>query len=126
MEKAILIVEDEPDGQELLTRMLFRANIPVEAVSTGEDALQLLSAQQHFAIVLDLALPNIDGFEVLRCIRADDTLARLPCIAVTAFHTPTLKQRVIQVGFDYYFPKPLDDARFLRTIKEIIATLPPL
>jgi CheY-like chemotaxis protein len=123
MEKAILIVEDDPDGQELIIRMLFRAGIPVEAVSTGEDALQFLSIQQHFAIVLDLALPGIDGFEVLRCIRENSTLVNLPCIAVTAFHTPTLKQRVIQAGFDYYFPKPVDDTRFLRTVQEIVTSV---
>lgn len=118
--KSILVVEDDPDGQELIARMLFRANIPVEVTGTAEDALQLLSPKDHVAIVIDLALPGIDGFELLSKIRADEILSKLPCIAITAFHTPALKQRVMQEGFDAYFPKPLDDKRFVKAISEIV------
>lgn len=118
--KAVLVVEDDPDGQELLARMLIRADIPVEVAGTAEDALQLLAPDEHVAIVIDLALPGMDGFELLQHIRKDKTLAGLPCIAITAYHTPSLKQRVMNEGFTAYFPKPLDDVRFLRTIKEII------
>lgn len=118
--ESVLIVEDDPDGQELIARMLMRSNIPVEIAGTAEDALQLLSPQEHAAIVIDLALPGMDGFELLHRIRQNDVLAALPCIAITAYHTPSLKQRVMNEGFDAYFPKPLDDVRFLRTIEELI------
>ena len=118
--KSVLIVEDDPDGQELVARMLIRANIPVEVAGTAEDALQLLSPDEHVAVVIDLALPGMDGFELLSRIREDSALAILPCIAITAYHTPSLKQRVMNDGFDAYFPKPLDDIRFLRAVKEII------
>ncbi|MCD4685874.1 MAG: response regulator [Anaerolineae bacterium] len=119
--KSVLVVEDDPDGQELLARMLIRADIPVEVAGTAEDALQLIAPEEHVAIVIDLALPGMDGFELLHRIRDDVTLAPLPCVAITAYHTPLLKQRVMNEGFTAYFPKPLDDVRFLRTIKEIIA-----
>lgn len=119
MEKAVLVVEDDPDGQELIARMLLRAGIPVEVAGTAEDALRLLSPQDHLALVIDLALPGIDGFELHQQIRQDARVAALPCVAVTAFHTPSLKQRVMQAGFDAYFAKPLDDARFLRKMREI-------
>lgn len=118
--KSVLIVEDDPDGQELVARMLIRANIPVEVAGTAEDALQLLSSDEHVAVVIDLALPGMDGFELLSHIREDAVLSKLPCIAITAYHTPSLKQRVMNDGFDAYFPKPLDDIRFLRSIREII------
>ena len=121
--KSVLVVEDDPDGQELVARILFRAKIPVEIAGTAEDALQLLSPDEHFAVVIDLALPGIDGFELLSRIRENDSLMMLPCIAITAFHTPSLKQRVINEGFNDYFPKPLDDSRFLRTMKEIISSV---
>lgn len=120
--ESVLIVEDDPDGQELVARMLIRANIPVEVAGTAEDALQLISPHEHVAIVIDLALPGIDGFELLSRIRQDHSLAKLPCIAITAYHTPSLKQRVMNEGFDAYFPKPLDDVRFLKTLKEIIGS----
>lgn len=118
--ESVLIVEDDPDGQELLARMLIRASIPVEVAGTAEDALQLVSLDEHVAVVIDLALPGMDGFELLNRIRQDAALAKLPCIAITAYHTPSLKQRVMNEGFDAYFPKPLDDIRFLKTLKDII------
>ena len=124
MHKTVLIVEDDPDGQEILGRMLFRARIPVELTGTAEDALQLLSAEDHAIVVIDLALPGIDGFELLRQIRAHAQFKALPCIAITAFHTPTLKQRVMQEGFNGYFAKPLDDRRFIEKINEILDSSP--
>lgn len=119
--KSILVVEDDPDGQELIARMLFRAKIPVEVAGTAEDALQLLSLDDHLAIVIDLALPGIDGFELLTQIRTHEDWMKLPCVAITAFHTPTLRQRVMQAGFDDYFPKPLDDTRFIKAMSALVA-----
>lgn len=119
MSKSVLVVEDDPDGQELISRMLFRAKIPVELTSTAEDALQLLSINEHAIAVIDLALPGMDGFQLLREIRNNESTKILHCIAVTAFHTPALRQRVIEEGFDSYFAKPIDDRRFLTTISEI-------
>lgn len=116
----VLIVEDDPDGQELVARMLMRAGIQVEIAGTAEDALRLITPDEHVAIVIDLALPGMDGFELFSHIQQNPALAQLPCIAITAFHTPTLRQRVMNDGFDAYFPKPLDDIRFLRTVKEIV------
>jgi len=119
MSKSVLVIEDDPDGQELIARMLFRANIPVELTSTAEDALQILSLDEHVMAVIDLALPGMDGFQLLQEIRGNDATKDLHCIAVTAFHTPTLRQRVMETGFNSYFAKPIDDRRFLATIKEI-------
>ncbi|MEQ8677818.1 MAG: response regulator [Aggregatilineales bacterium] len=122
MVKSVLIVEDDPDGQEILGRMLFRAEIPVELTGTAEDALQLLSAEDHCAIVIDLALPGMDGFALLQQIRANPQFNEFPCIAITAFHTPTLKQRVMRDGFDGYFAKPLDDRRLIEKLNQILKT----
>ncbi|MCU0465114.1 MAG: response regulator [Anaerolineae bacterium] len=116
----VLVVEDDRDGQEVLARMLFRAKLPVEVTGTAEDALQVLSADDHAAVVIDLALPGMDGFALLKHIRADEALAALPCVAITAFHTPTLKQQVMQAGFNAYFAKPLDDRRFILTLSELL------
>lgn len=120
MPSTILVVEDDPDGQELIARMLFRAKIAVEITGTAEDALSLLSLDEHDAVVIDLALPGMDGFELLAQIRARDEWGGIPCVAITAFHTPALKQRVMKAGFDAYFPKPLDDNRFLEAIRELL------
>lgn len=120
MQKSVLVVEDDPDGQELLARMLFRAKIAVELTGTAEDALQVLSAADHAVIVIDLALPAMDGFQLLQKIRETEAVRQIPCVAVTAFHTPSLKQRVMEAGFDSYFAKPLDDRRFIEKIQELL------
>ncbi len=119
--KTVLVVEDDRDGQEVIARMLFRAKITVEVTGTAEDAIQVLSADEHAVVVIDLALPGMDGFELLQYIRQKPEVAALPCVAITAFHTPTLKQQVIQAGFNAYFAKPLDDRRFIMTIQELLS-----
>ncbi len=121
MTKTVLVVEDDRDGREVLSRMLMRANLAVELTGTAEDALHVLSAQDHAAVVIDLALPGIDGFELLKRIRSRDApVNALPCLAITAFHTPVLKQRAMREGFDGYFAKPLDDRRFVDKLNAIL------
>ncbi|MEM9953068.1 MAG: response regulator [Chloroflexota bacterium] len=119
MSKSVLVVEDDPDGQELISRMLFRAKIPVEVTGTAEDALSVLSLDEHAIAVIDLALPKMDGFDLLKQIRGNDSTKTLHCVAVTAFHTPALRQRVMEEGFDGYFAKPIDDRRFLATLTDV-------
>lgn len=120
MNKSVLVVEDDPDGQEIIARMLFRADISVEITGNAEDALQIISLDDHALVVIDLALPGMDGFSLLEKIRADESVKHIPCMAITAFHTPTLRQRVMSEGFDGYFAKPLDDRRFIDKITEIL------
>jgi len=121
-EKSVLVVEDDPDGQEIIARILFRAQISVEIAGTAEDALKLLSPADHGVAVIDLALPGMDGFELIGRVR--EAHPGIPCVAITAFHTPALKLKVTQSGFDQYFPKPLDDVRFLKAVKELLNGAP--
>ena len=109
----ILIVEDEPDGQELVSRMLAQFNVQVDIAGDAEQAWNFLMQKNYAAAIIDLALPERDGFELVSAIRGEAGLNELPCVAMTAFHTPELKQRAINDGFNAYFPKPLDRSRFL-------------
>ena len=116
----ILIVEDEPDGQEVVSRIFTVANIPVEVAGDGESAWEMLQANAYSAAVIDLALPGMDGIELLRNIRADAGLADMTCIAITAYHTPELKQQAISQGFDTYFAKPIDTTLFLNALDNVL------
>ncbi|SRR5258708_22067255 len=118
----ILVVEDEPDGQELVERILSQVNIPIEVVDNAEDGWERLNAKPFSAVVIDLALPGRDGFELLGSIRSLENVAMLPCIAITAFHTPELKHRAVLEGFDAYFAKPLDRTRFVGEIDRILSS----
>src|SRR5688572_17990504 len=99
MTNPILIVEDEPDGQIVVSRMLQIANTPFEVANNGEEAWSMIQSITYSIVIIDLALPGIDGIELLRKIRSHSSTADIPCIAVTAFHTPELKQRAIAEGF---------------------------
>ncbi|MBN1431092.1 MAG: response regulator [Anaerolineae bacterium] len=117
----ILIVEDEPDGQLLVSRMLAVVGINVEVASDGETAWNMLGTKSYKAAIVDLALPGMDGVELLRKIRSDAELAGLPCIAITAYHTPELKQQALTEGFDAYFAKPLDRTLFLGALDGVMS-----
>lgn len=119
-ELPILIVEDEPDGQEVVSRIFKVANIPVEVAGDGESAWEMLQARQYAAAVIDLALPGIDGIELMKNIRSDAAISGLKCIAITAYHTPELKQQAIAEGFDSYFAKPIDTTLFLNALDSIL------
>lgn len=116
----ILVVEDEPDGQEVVSRMLSLANVQVQVAGDAEEALQLLNENDYSAAIIDLALPGMDGFQLLQAIRREPRLTSIRCVAITAFHTPELKHHAIQVGFDAYFAKPLDRTRFLGALDSVI------
>ena len=119
-EHPFLIVEDEPDGQELVSRMLKVANVSVDVAGDGEQAWEMLAQSPYTAAIIDLALPGMDGIQLLGHIRASDQLSGLPCVAITAFHTPELKQQALSQGFDGYFAKPLDRTLFLEALFNLV------
>lgn len=116
----ILVVEDEPDGQMVVGRLLTYFHVNTDAVGTAEEALAALAEKSYTAAVIDLALPGMDGLSLVRAIRDNAELANLPCIAITAYHTSSVKQQAIDAGFDVYFSKPIDDTSFIREINRII------
>ncbi len=116
----ILVVEDEPDGQVVVAGLLNYFGIQINAVSSAEEALSALKALDYDGIVIDLALPGMDGVTLIREIRSNPKTAHLPCIAITAYHTSYVKQQAIDAGFNAYFPKPIDDTSFVRELSRVI------
>ena len=116
----ILVVEDELDGQEVVSGILSYMNIRSEAVVTAEEALKRLQQHAYTGVVIDLALPGMNGWSLLSAIRSDPKTAHLPCVAMTAYHSSAVRQEAIQAGFNAYFPKPLDDTVFLRELTHVI------
>jgi CheY-like chemotaxis protein len=116
----ILVVEDENDSMELVQEILAYYNIRSVGATTGEEAVQLLDTLRPTLIIIDLALPGMDGWSVLKHVRTHPTLSRVPCVAITAFHTPELAEAAIEGGFNAYFPKPIDASSFVRELQAII------
>jgi CheY-like chemotaxis protein len=119
----ILVVEDEPDGAELVELILNSVNAFSVIAGTAEEALNYLreSADDPFqAAIVDLALPGMDGFDLLRTLQKDDSIGNIPLIAVTAFHTPELRAKALKAGFHAYLPKPLNSDHFIDTLNQVI------
>jgi CheY-like chemotaxis protein len=116
----VLVVEDEPDGQDVVAQILELYKISTDAVETAEDALARLEQTEYTAAIIDLNLPAMDGIELVRQIRAHTVLSALPCIAITAYHTSAVKQQALASGFDAYFAKPLDDTAFARELERVV------
>src|SRR5512145_2425508 len=105
---------------ELVQGLLSYYGIHSVGAKSGEEALQLLQGMAPTLIILDLALPGVDGWGVLKFLRAHPTLSRVPCVAITAFHTPELAEQAISAGFNAYFAKPIDATSFVRELEAII------
>ena len=118
----ILVVEDDADGQVVMSTLLEHLSISTDIASNAAEAEQLLfrSGKVYDGAILDLALPDKDGWQVLSEILANSRTAELPCIAVTAYHTSKLREEAIMAGFKAYFPKPIDGAIFLRELENIL------
>lgn len=106
----VLVVEDDPDGQEMVATILEHMDFEVDTADDGEEASQILfeTDATYNAIVVDLSLPGKDGWELLSEIRQHHQTHQIPCIAVTAFHNSKLREQALQAGFTAYFAKPLD------------------
>jgi DNA-binding response OmpR family regulator len=118
--KRILLVEDDPDGRRLLSQLLQRAEMIIEAVPTAEDAVWLLDRYRYDVVIIDLTLPGMGGLDLLTNIRRNAYTARLCCVAVTAFDSPNIKKRALELGFNAYFAKPLDVDTFVSELLSVV------
>lgn len=118
-----LIVEDDPDGADVLDLMLESVGLETRVVNSAEHALYELqnNPTTYDAAIVDLALPEMDGFELLGRLRDTPDLRHMVLVAVTAYHTPELKFKALEAGFDAYFAKPLDTTLFVQALERLFA-----
>ncbi len=115
----VLVVEDEVDSLELVQGLLQYNGIRSTGVLTAQDALVSLNAQTPDMIIIDLALPDIDGWTLLERLRENAALQGVRKVAMTAYHNPTLAQKAVKAGFDAYFAKPIDATTFVQDLQQI-------
>lgn len=116
----MLVVEDEYDGQQVVSQILRYMGIQADVAATAEEALDLMSQQGYTAAIIDLALPGMSGMDLIAQIRSNADTASMPCIMVTAYHTSQVKKQALEAGFDAYFPKPIDDTILIRELERIL------
>ena len=116
----ILIVEDNALNIKLFCDLLEAHGHATEAVTDSRQALQ---AAQDFApdlVITDIQLPHVSGLELIRMIRADERLAEVPIMAVTAYATSGDEDRARDIGAQAYVAKPISVARFVQTVDELL------
>ena len=122
----ILIVEDEPNIAASLTFILRRAGFEVDAVIDGVEALDRLRRQSFSALILDLMLPGMNGFDVLRSIRADAALAALPVIVLTAKGQANDRRMAEESGASAFITKPFSNAEVVEHVSRLaLGTVEP-
>ena len=110
--KKIAVVEDNPDNR-LLVHVILESLYEVTEYETGSSAIEGLLRDTPDLVLLDVSLPEMDGTEVLRRIRADERLRHLPVIALTAHAMATDREKFLAAGFDDYVSKPIVDENLL-------------
>ena len=117
-----LIIEDNPANLELVRYLLEHAGHRVDGAVNGIDGVFAVGATAPDLVICDVQLPRLDGYGVLRELRARPAHAALPIVAVTAFSMPNDRKNVMQAGFDGYLSKPIDPETFVERIESF---LPP-
>jgi len=117
----ILIVDDEPDQIEMYRFALEHAGFAVDAAINGVDALARVRSVPPDAIILDVRLPDMDGWQVCRALKADPRLAGIPVIILTAAASPTLKQRADEHGCAAHLLKPCYPEDLTQTVRQVLA-----
>lgn len=115
----VLYVDDNDVNRELMAVLLeSRPRLQLRMAANGREGLQLAREWQPDLVLLDIRLPDIDGFAVLRALRSDARLRDIPCVAVSAAAMPHEIAAGTAAGFDAYLTKPVDLEALLREVDQ--------
>lgn len=119
-EWTILVVEDEFDSQQLVSRVLKHFQVQVHIVNNGLECVNALLSLAPTLVIMDLAMPKMDGWETLAAIRTNALTAHLPVVAITAFHSDEVERGAVAAGFDAYIRKPIQAATLIRELERVL------
>ena len=118
--KRILVVDDEIYIVHILEFTLTMEGYEVLTAADGEEALRRLEQDRPDLVVLDIMMPKVDGYEVLRRIRADEEFRQLPVILLSAKGRPIDRETGLEIGADDYIVKPFSPRRLLEKIQDLL------
>ena len=117
----VLVADDNPVSRELIREVLESADYQVLEAADGKEALERARASHPDVVLLDVQMPLMDGFAVLRQLRDDPRLAALPVAAITAYAMRGDRERALAAGFDDYITKPIHPASFRDSVGRLLS-----
>lgn len=118
----ILIVEDNPMNRDMLSRRLIRSGHRVLMAGDGRQGITSAQNECPDLILMDMSLPEIDGWEATRRLKSDKATRRIPVIALTAHAMSSDRQKCMEAGCDDYDTKPVDYQRLTAKIQAALQT----
>ena len=112
----ILLAEDNPTNREIATAVLASAGIQVESAANGREAVAAVQAGTFDAVLMDIQMPEMDGFEATRIIRGIQAVQHIPIIAMTAHAMKGDEEKCLAAGMDGYVSKPINQDRLFHTL----------
>ena len=116
----VLAVDDVPLNLILVEKILQRYNFKVKKANGGQEALDMIAAEKPSLVLLDLMMPNVDGYTVAQRIRQNDTTKDIPILMLTALSDIEDKGRGFAIGIDDYLVKPFDMEELKMRVKAIL------
>jgi signal transduction histidine kinase/CheY-like chemotaxis protein/ligand-binding sensor domain-containing protein/HPt (histidine-containing phosphotransfer) domain-containing protein len=114
----VLLVDDNSINQQVASEILQRAGVRADVANSGEEAARMTCAGNYDAVLMDIQMPDMDGYQATALIRADERHAALPIIAMTAHAVAGYRERCLDMGMNDYVTKPIDP----ETLYAVLAT----
>lgn len=118
----VLIVEDNEDNRIVYSTMLRHFGFAVDEAENGAEGIHKARTTLPDVILMDIAIPLVDGWEAVQRLKKDPSTAHIPIVALTAHAMPADRERAIQVGCDGYLAKPCEPRVVVDEVKRILAT----
>src|SRR5579875_1677040 len=118
--KHILVVDDSPSVRRVVSNMLKQHNWEVQMARDGVEALEMISAETPAAVLLDIEMPRMDGYELIATVRAQEQYRTLPLVVLTSRAAAKHQQRAVQLGASAYVVKPYQDEELLNTLNALV------
>jgi chemosensory pili system protein ChpA (sensor histidine kinase/response regulator) len=120
----VMIVDDSLTVRKITSRLLTREGYEVITAKDGLDALQVINERVPDAILLDIEMPRMDGFEFAKTMKADVKFAHVPIIMITSRTAEKHRNRARELGVEAYLGKPYQEEELLRNLRELLALNP--
>ena len=118
----VLTVDDRPETTKLLANLLGLSGFEPHAATSGVEAMEIYAAVRPHAVLLDLGMPGMDGFEVCQRIREMPGSEAVLIIVVSGYEQPEQRVKAILAGANYYRVKPVDPAQLMTLIEEHVVS----